>query len=59
MTQSNDKIKQLVIQAKTDISGKWINIRDLESYTQTVLQTAVSKISDPVQAEKVRQEFNL
>ena len=59
MKQTNDQFKQLLTQAKTDISGKWISRRDLESYTQVVIHNVVSKISDPVQAEKVRQEFNL
>lgn len=37
-------MKKLIEQAKTDTSKKWVNVRDLEQYTQMILDQCILAI---------------
>ena len=40
----SDKIKKIISEVKTDVSGKWLSVDELENYTKTVIDECLSVI---------------
>jgi len=40
----SDKIKKIISEVKTDVSGKWVSVDELENYTKTVIDECLSVI---------------
>ncbi len=40
----SDKIKKILSEVKTDVSGKWVSIDELEKYTKSVIDECLSVI---------------
>jgi hypothetical protein len=48
----NEKIKHMIEQAGTDVSGKWISLNNAEQLTRLIVQQAV----DLIQARTISEE---
>lgn len=41
----SNRIKEILTEVKTDISGKWVSIDNLEDYTKTIVNECIDVIS--------------
>ena len=47
----NNRIKELITQVGTDVSGKWMNVDNLEKFTELIVQEC-AEIADTAEPYK-------
>jgi len=65
----NERIKQLITEAGTDVSGKWMNVDHVEKYTELVVNELASVLlewrqepfpfDEEVAASLIKEHFDI